>query len=263
LSWDGAKHQAKIVCNHPYTDPARFSAFLSVLPQAAERDVATGKPYLQWPDRLFGASPYERIMQHEGTILVLYRIPEDDRNPYINLYLPKALQWHAEKGWLFADAGGFYVAIRIIGEYSWEEIREAVRSNIMVRDGDLIDGWLLKINELNGGIALEAVESGRAGAFEKYKETRASDDVDLTGWAVEGLAALNTWDGVRLSFSYDGAQMIDGREIDYTGWPLYGAPWVDAPLGTGTVQIRYGGEVHDIDFGIDPSLPLIPMRIIG
>ncbi|MFT5377778.1 MAG: hypothetical protein ACI906_004618, partial [Candidatus Latescibacterota bacterium] len=33
LSWEGPKHEAKIVSCHPYTDPARFSAFLSELPQ--------------------------------------------------------------------------------------------------------------------------------------------------------------------------------------------------------------------------------------
>ncbi|MBT3271613.1 MAG: hypothetical protein HN368_00545, partial [Spirochaetales bacterium] len=187
LSWDGPKHQAKIGCNHPYTHPGRFSAFLSVLPQAAERDIATGKPYLQWNDRLFGASPYERILQHEGTALIFYRIPEDDRNPYINLYLPKASKWFEENGWLFADTGNFYIGLRVEGSYSWEEIREATASNIMVREGDLIDGWLLKIEDLHGGIALEAVEADDAGSFEEYRAERSAKDLDLSRWKSDGI----------------------------------------------------------------------------
>ena len=263
LSWNGPKHQAKIVCNHPYTDPGRFSAFLSMLPQAAERDVATGKPYLQWSDRLFGASPYEQIMQHEGTVLVFYRIPEGDRNPYINLYLPKELQWFEENGWLFADCGEFYVSLRVIGTYAWEEIREAVQSNIMVREGDLIDGWVLKINDRAGGIALEAVEADAAESFEAYRRARIADEIDISAWATNHRVVLRTWDGVSLDFEYDGPHLVDGTPVDYSAWPLYEAPWVSAPLGAGKVRFHREGETLEVDFGVDSSTPLLPMRVIG
>ena len=263
LSWNGPKHQAKIVCNHPYTDPGRFSAFLSVPPQAAERDIATGKPYLQRSDRLFGASPFERLMQHEGTLLAFYRIPEDDRNPYINLYLPKAPRWIEEKGWLFADLGLFYVSLRIVGDYVWEEIREAVQSNIMVRDGDLIDGWLLRIHDRLGGIVMEAVEADDAGSFDGYRASRSLHDIDVTRWASDGVATLQSFNGKELSFTYDGPHLVDGVPIDYGSYPLFEAPWVIAPLGTGKVLFDRNGESLEVDFGVDSNTPLIPMRVIG
>ena len=263
LSWDGPKHQAKVVCNHPYTDPGRFSAFLSILPQAADRDVATGKPYLQWNDRLFGASPFEQIAQHEGTALVFYRIPEDDKNPYINLYLPKELTWFEEKGWLFADAGGFYLGIRVVGSYAWEEIREATNHNIMVRDGDLIDGWLLKIEDRFGGIALEAVEADSTAGFAEYRKLRSGKDLDLSRWISTGTVQVETWDNHLLSLTYDGDHSVDGEIVDYSAYPLLRAPWVDAFLGASSVRFERNGEVKELDFGPDSGEPLLPMRVIG
>ena len=81
LTWAGEKHQAKITCNHPFQGPERFSAFLGPHPLNARRAISSDKPYLQSADRLFGASPFERIVQYEGAVLVVYRIPEDDEAP--------------------------------------------------------------------------------------------------------------------------------------------------------------------------------------
>ncbi|MDA0748262.1 MAG: hypothetical protein O2954_17205, partial [bacterium] len=106
LTWSGPKHRAKLVCNHPYLDPGRFSAFLSEVPQVIGRSVPAAKPFLQSPDRLFGGSPYEQMVQHEGAILILYRVPKDDAAPYVNLYLPKGIGWVEKEGWILGDAGG-------------------------------------------------------------------------------------------------------------------------------------------------------------
>jgi hypothetical protein len=154
LTWDGPNHQAKIVCNHPYNSPDRFSAFLNGFPQHIGRGISTDKPYLQWPDRLFGASPYERMLQHEGAVVVLYDIPPTDAHPFVNLFLPNSLNWMEKDGWIFADLGEFYVGLAPIGPYEWETIREANNANILVREGDLIDGWLLRLNSLNPGLIL-------------------------------------------------------------------------------------------------------------
>ena len=155
LHWRGEKHQAKITCNHPFVGASRFSAFLSPLPQTAGRAIGSEKPYLQRPDRLFGASPFERMMQHEGTVLILYRIPEADAWPFANLFLPKGVDWTEREGWLFGNLEDFYVAVRPIGDYEWLEIRESRNDAIMVRGGDLIDGWLLRIRDRHAGLVVE------------------------------------------------------------------------------------------------------------
>lgn len=263
LTWRGPNQQAKIVCNHPYRGAGRFSAFLAGLPQGIGRAIGSDKPYLQWPDRLFGASPYERMMQHEGAVIVLYRIPEDDETPFVNLFLPKSTAWVERDGWIMGDMGDFYVALRPVGPYDWQEIREANNANIMVTDADLINGWLLRIHTRNAGFILEAVEADEAKPFEDFCARRTACHLDLTRWPDDGVVAVDTLKGVRLEMAYDGPHRVDGVAIDYASWPLYEAPGVEAPLGTGKMVFRRGDDEVRLDFGIDPEKPLIPMRVIG
>ena len=261
LTWDGPDHQATIVCNHPYRSPRRFSAFLAGLPPVVGRGVGTDKPYLQWPDRLFGASPYEQMVQHEGCLIVLYRIPPDDASPFVNLYLPKATAWIEQDGWLMADMGSFHVALHPIGPYSWLEIREANNANIMVREGDLINGWLLRLDSLHPGLVLEAAEADRP--FEAFCQTRLAAPPDLSGWPDPGRLAVDTPDGHCLAITYDGPHCLDGAPIDYTAYPLYEAPNARAALHTGRLSFGQGADALEVDFDLDPSRPLPPMRVIG
>ena len=260
LTWHGPKHQAKIGCNHPFIHPGRFSAFLGPLPQDARRAVGSDKPYLLG---LFGASPYERMMQHEGAVIVAYRIPEDDEAPFVNLFLPKSTHWISRRGWLFGNLDDFYVGVRPIGDYVWERIRESNNDSIMVSSGDLIDGWLLRIEDVYAGLVLEAVEADAADGFERYVESRATRDVDLSGWPGGERIAVETFAGLQMEMIYDGVHCVDGVAIDYDAWPLYEAPGARAEVNTGKMTFRYGDAKVELDFGVDPDKPMIPMRVIG
>jgi len=264
LSWRGPRNQAKIVCNHPYRHADRFSAFLVPYQQHAGRLIATGKPYLQWSDRLFGASPYERLMQHEGTAIAAYRIPADDETPFVNLFLPKGTAYVEQGGWLMGDMGDFYTALYPVGPYTWHEIREANNSSIMVvGEGDQIDGWLLRIETRLPGLILEAVEASDVASFEDFRVRRAALQPDLSRWVEAGRIAIETIVGHRLEMFYDGPHRIDEKVIDYAAYPLYDAPGVEAKLYTGKMTFSRGDEKAELDFRVDPSAPLLPMRVIG
>ena len=263
LHWRGEKHQAKITCNHPFVGASRFSAFLAALPQTAGRAVGSDKPYLQRQDRLFGASPFERMAQHEGTVLILYRIPEPDENPFVNLYLPKGVDWTERKGWLFGNLDDFYVAVRPIGDYDWLEIREARSDAIMVSNGDLIDGWLLRIRDRHAGLVVEAAEADDVDSYEAYVEERAGTDIDLSEWPVGSRVSVKTHKGQVLAVDYDGPHTVDGVVIDYDAWPMYESPSAKGELGTGKVRFEKGDDVVEVDFGLEEGAEMIPMRVIG
>ncbi|MFP4441527.1 MAG: hypothetical protein ACLFST_00250 [Spirochaetia bacterium] len=263
LTWEGPKHHAKIVCNHPYISPKRFSAFLSDLPQLAGRNIGTGKPYLQYPDRLFGASPYEAMMQHKGTAIITYRIPETDENPFINMYLPKSLEWEYENGWFTAQAGTFYVSFYIHGAFRWEEIIESVSSNIMVRGGDLIDGWLLRIHDPQGALIIDAAEAADFSGFREFADARSRRSPDFTRWKKQAVVETETVAGDKLRFEHGGNHWVNSEIVRYQDWPLYGSPWVNAGLGSGILSYTLPGYTQKLDFGIDPAAPLQPMRSIG
>lgn len=262
LTWDGANHQATIVCNHPYRSPDRFSAFLNGFPQHIGRAISSDKPYLQWPDRLFGASPYERMLQHEGALVVLYDIPPTDDHPFVNLFLPNGHNWSEKDGWLFADLGAFYVGLAPLSPYEWTTIREANNANILVREGDLIDGWLLRLNNPSTGIVLEAVEADEVESFAAFCTERAALAPDLSQWPDKKRVTVQTTTAHVLDITFDGAHIIDGAPVDYN-YPLYAAPGVDAPLGSGKISFTRGADRAEVDFAIDPDKPLLPMRVIG
>ncbi|MEE2627470.1 MAG: hypothetical protein VX670_03175, partial [Candidatus Latescibacterota bacterium] len=263
LTWSGPNHQATIVCNHPYRSPDRFSAFLNGFPQHIGRAISTDKPYLQWPDRLFGASPYERMLQHEGCVVVLYDIPATDDHPFINVFLPNGHAWSERDGWLFADLGPFYVGLRPIGPYEWMTIREANNANILVREGDLIDGWLLRIHSVRAGLVLEAIEADEVESFDAFCAARSALQPELSQWPFNKSVQVQTTTGHVLDIAHGGAHRIDGEVVDYDAYPLYEAPGVEAALGTGKIRFARGNDAVEVDFDVDPNKALLPMRVIG
>ncbi len=263
LTWHAPVHQGKISANHPYLHPGRFSAFLSPLPPAARRAIGDDKPYLQRPDRLFGASPFEQLMQHCGLVAALYRLPDDDESPFVNLFLPRSLPWVHRTQWLLADAGAFFVAVRPLGRYTWERIRESSNDSIMVTGGDQIEGWLLRLMDRRTGVLLEAVEADEVGDFGSYVEQRTARDVDLSHWSEAQQLTIASFQGVTLGMGYDGDHTVDGVPVDYDAWPLYEAPGAAAACGTGRIAFRHGNDALELDFGVDATHPTVPMRVIG
>jgi hypothetical protein len=253
LTWEGPKHEAKIVSCHPYVDPGRFSAFLSELPQDIGRTVPAAKPYLQFPDRLYGASPYERMMQHESSAIILYRIPVDDQHPYVNVYLPRSTTWRQQDDLLFGDAGAFFVTLRLIGEARWDS----------VHDADFINGWILRLRGDNVGLVIEASEKEGHDDIDAFVSACSEGSVDLSEWATGNKVGYTTRTGDRLEMTYDGEHMINGEPIDYTRWKLYEAPEATAEMASGIIQFNHAGESLTLDFEVDPAREMIPMRVIG
>ena len=253
LSWDGAKHEAKIVSCHPYVDPRRFSAFLSELPQDIGRSVPAAKPYLQFADRLFGASPYEQMMQHEAAAIVLYRIPADDEHPYVNLYLPRSTTWRQHDGFLLGDAGAFYVMLHLIGNSTWDS----------VKDADYVDGWFVRLRGDSVGIVIEASEKDAYADLDAFAAAFTADTVDLSNWESQTKVGYRSLAGDQLEMSYNGDHRVNETVIDYDTWALYDAPEASAQLQSGVVELRHRGESLTLDFSVDPNRPMLPMRVIG
>jgi len=264
LTWKGENQACKITLNHPYRSPDRFSAFLVGYPQHIGHQIGADKPYLQWPDRLFGASPYERMMQHEGTAIILYNIPEEDEAPFANLFLPRSIAWVERDGWIMGDTGaGAYIALHPIGAYEWTEIRESGTVRFMTGNPNQVDGWMLRIPDLHAGLIIEAAEASDMDSFEAFCDRRTAAHLDLSGWPAQERVAVDTLMGHRLELIYDGPHRVDGEVMDYEAYPLYVAPGVEASVGNGKMVFRRGAQEVSLDFEVDASKPLIPMRVIG
>ncbi|MFP6647773.1 MAG: hypothetical protein VCF24_30060 [Candidatus Latescibacterota bacterium] len=253
LTWEGPKHEAKIVSCHPYVDPGRFSAFLSELPQDIGRSVPSAKPYLQFADRLYGASPYEQMMQHESAAIILYRIPHDDRHPYVNLYLPRSTTWRQEGACLFGDTGTLFVMIGLIGDWRWDS----------VHDADYINGWFIRLRGDGVGLVIEASEKDAFDDLDAFSGAFETDAVDLSAWNDGQRVDYKMISGDRMEMTYDGDHRVNDEPIDYAQWNLYDAPEASAELNSGIIRFEHEDESLTLDFGVDPSRQMIPMRVVG
>ena len=46
-------------------------------------------------------------------------------------------------------------------------------------------------------------------------------------------------------------------------WNLYDAPEASAELNSGILRFEHEDESLTLDFGVDPSRQMIPMRVVG
>ena len=203
------------------------------------------------------------MLQHEGSIVVLYRIPEDDEAPFVNLFLPNGYAWREKNGWILGDLGDCYAGIFPIGPYAWQDIREDEGGIYMVHGGSLIDGWLLRLNSLHTGLVLETIEADEADSFDTFCQQRAARAPDLSQWPDRQRVTCETTTGHSLDITYDGEHRVDGELLDYDAYRLYESPNAEADLNTGKMTFEREGEKVELDFGIDPEKPLMPMRVIG
>ncbi len=54
--------------------------------------------------------------------------------------------------------------------------------------------------------------------------------------------------GSMLEFTYGHTPMVNGRVLDYAGWPLFGGPFLDAAVDSERLTIKYGAMRRTLDF---------------
>jgi len=54
--------------------------------------------------------------------------------------------------------------------------------------------------------------------------------------------------GKRLEFTYGQTPRIDDQTIDYTKWPLFGGPFVEATVDSERLILKYRDKQRVIDF---------------
>jgi len=62
-------------------------------------------------------------------------------------------------------------------------------------------------------------------------------------------ASYLTRKGESLRIIYDGERSVEGKAIDYGAWPLVGSPFMRAAVNSAKIELRYGREVRELDFG--------------
>jgi len=220
---------------HPSYSDRELGMFFPEELKVLATDVDRHKRVYTSPDKWNSSSPCEQTFQHENVIIVLYNIASGEQHPHVDGFFPKTLDDRRvdATGWIFCRRGKTAVAFYPLKPYEWIEEEK---------------NWRMRSHHLKNGVV---VEVGSMRTDDDYRDFTnrirshpvRADDFDETLTLSYGSLAGDT-----LKFTYDGPRMLNGKVMDLTETRLYDGPFISADVGTGLIELRYGGRVRVLDF---------------
>lgn len=240
----------------PYSSPIEGTMYFVSDWDTVTDLIARSKVDYDSPDKLEGGSPYERIYQHESTLIALYSIPENNRFPHIQTLFTKDLKDRSqdESGWIFAQGGPVYIAYRPFAQGEWRPVDWTG----LLKGG--AGGWFsTNFEELAAGSEFYVSESLKNGYIVQIAPVSEFDSLSAFKKAIHNLpldfsltptpeVEFTTLSGDRLKVIYDGPFSINGQNVDYEHWPLFEGPFSKADRESEQLEIIHGQERYHLDF---------------
>jgi len=197
--------------------------------------VVSSKKSYDSPDKFVGGSPYEKILQDRDTLVALYDIAPGARFPHINGFFSKDLAEVSEdaSGWIFARGGDALIACRPLQPYTWKPIEGGGRR--------LFSPYLK-----NGLVVQVAAASEFAGMAEFRRAILALTLESSLDRAPS--VRFRSLRGRELEFTYGETPRVDGVPLDYAHWPLFGGAFLEAPVDSEMLVLKYGEMRRTLDF---------------
>ena len=260
---------------HPYAGSAALGMFFPDPPRVLAKTLATQDANFARPEKLHGASPFEKIFQHRNVLMALYDIPAHVPNPRVNGFLSKdiSIRERNDNGWILCQAGRTFLAVKFLRPVEWQEIPEGWRlvslgrRNAIIVEVSSFDDFR-SFEEFKSRLAETKVESRQISAASKLIYTNPygeAFDVASTGDLITGIAKLTYTSsyGDVLEISSAGERKLNGYPVPSGRWPLFDGPFIKADERQRTVLLRNDKiwrqlnfakwEIRDIDgsFGAD------------
>jgi hypothetical protein len=233
---------------HPHSSMRMMQSQFATYPEAMITAVTfEGKPSYDSPDKVLGASPYEKVFQDLDTVIALYDIAPGERFPHINGFFSKDLVNVTEdkSGWIFAQGGNAYLAYRPLAPYHW--IPYLHYNGGWAKEKLPLGGRLLTSPHLKNGTIVQAASVEE---FESFAAFQAAINALPLEFTLEPVPAvkLTTLRGKEVAFTYSEAPVIDGTPVDYSKWKLFEGPYLNAEVGGRKLTISHGPLRRVLDF---------------
>ncbi|MEZ4699011.1 MAG: hypothetical protein R2834_01675 [Rhodothermales bacterium] len=221
---------------HPYSSPHEMGMYFGEEPKLmTENVVKAEKDTYDSPDKLTGGSPFEHVYQHADALIVLYDIPEGTRFPHVSGYLSPRLSRLEDdaSGWLFLQGGDAYIAVFPLAPCEIVAHPDGSRR--------------LHCEALRTGFVVQTAPAGDYASFEAF--TAAIRALELQAHlSPEPRVRFTTRHGSVLDAECGEPFRIDGKAVDYAGWPLFSNPFLRAGRGSRRLEMRYGSMCRTLDF---------------
>ncbi|MGA2193789.1 MAG: hypothetical protein ABSH40_00855 [Bryobacteraceae bacterium] len=197
--------------------------------------VVSSKKSYDSPDKFVGGSPYEKIFQDQDTIVALYDIAPGARFPHINGFFSKDLAEVSEdpSGWIFARGGDALIACRPLQPYTWKPIEGG--------------GRRLFSPYLKNGIVVQVAARSEFSGMAAFRRAILALPLEFSLDPAPSVR-FHSLRGRSLEFTYGEQPRVNGTPLDYAHWPLFGGPFLEAPVDSEMLVLKYGSMRRTLDF---------------
>ncbi|QOY90189.1 hypothetical protein [Paludibaculum fermentans] len=241
-SWDVTWHvpdprgvQNTLFSLHPYSSLRELQTYFTFPPDQGVAEVVSSKKSYDSPDKFVGGSPYEQIFQDQDSVIVLYDIPPGTRFPHINGFFSKDLAEVREdpSGWIFARGGDALIACRPLQPYAWRSIEGG--------------GRRLFSPHLRNGMVVQVAARSEFKDMDAFRQAILALRLEFKLDPVP-TARFRSLRGKTLQCTYGQPPSVNGAPVDYGKWPLFGGPFLEAPVDSQQLLLKHGAARRKLDF---------------
>ena len=155
-------------------------------------------------------------------------IPPGTRFPHINGFFSKDLAEVREdpSGWIFARGGDALIACRPLQPYTWKPIEGG--------------GRRLFSPYLKNGMVVQVASRSEYSDLDAFRRAILALPLEFHLAPLPSVR-FRSLRGKQLAFTY-------GQVLDYTNWPLFGGPFVEAAVDSEQLILKYGTMRRTLDF---------------
>jgi hypothetical protein len=220
---------------HPYADAYELTMYFPEEPEIMIEGVTKSKTtYNSW-DKWTSGSPFEQVVQHKDAVIALYDIALGTHFPHIGGFFSKNLVGLEEddSGWIFTRGGDALIAYYPMAPYEWMDEADG---NRRLHSTSLKNGAIVQVAPASAYASMDAFKDAvRALPLEATTDPKPS-------------VTFTTLDGTTMQATYGETPVINGKEVDYDSWPLFGGPFLNAEKGSRQLEMRYGSLRRLLDF---------------
>jgi len=238
----------RIFTVHPYIGEPDLGMFFPEEMKFAFDEVSSSHTYYGSEDKWSASSPFEGTFQHKNALIVLYNIPQGEKFGHIDGFFPKDLLKREvdDSGWIFCHGGNTYIAYFPLQPYEWIEEEECFR---------------LRSYKLKNGCVIEVAQAEEYSSFTAFKEQIRNNTLVHDTFERTLTVSYTTSGSDVMTFTYDGARRLNGELIDFADYELFRGPFLNAEVGSRSLEIRYKNQGMILDMATRQKGQILPLYV--
>ena len=225
-SWrDGLGRARTLFTLHPYTGAFELATFFPEGPLRMLEIIARQKGTYLDGNKWVSASPWERIFQDRSSLIALYRIPDGEKAPHADAYLPAPPGKIRRAGdWLVLESGPVFAGLYCTGALTLSPApRKGTRARCYARPSAFV---------------VEIGSRREWKTFRAFREALAQRNPAFDPGACAVI--YKNLQGHTMRFTWPDKRALDGKPWTFPKDALFQGPWIQSKAGSGRVRVRHG-----------------------